>query len=493
MQTDNNLSEAKRRLLERYLQQGSAESAPATIPTRPRDQTAPLSLSQEQLWLRETNIPGIPPLYNECVTIRMAGRLDVRVLESSLLEVIRRHEIWRTSYEVRDGEPVQVVHTPPSEVSLPVFDLSNRSVAAREAESRHEAESLVRDSFDLQAGPLLRFKLVKIGDFEYQLLLCAHLSIVDGVSVYQVFPTELAALYVALSSGKRSPLPALPIQFGDYACWQGCPAQARERINQLQYWKKQLAGPPPMMEWPNCLARRSRRPFAGAIQRFTLSQNAGSALQHLTQREGVTQFTSLTTAFAALLKYYTGQDDILIGTPSPSGRKRSEVQKLLGHFLNPVVLRFDLSDDPVPAELLRRTQRLTLDALSNDDVPLETVAHEIYGTAEIGSYPFFRAAISLQPPAPRLDLDWSVTSMDVASGGAPWDFYIAFISRPTGLIGRIQYNPDLMDGQAIRRLLHDFQAVLEFMSANPLKRLSQMSLPAPVHQTNACTQEQQSI
>jgi non-ribosomal peptide synthetase component F len=182
---------------------------------------------------------------------------------------------------------------------------------------------------------------------------------------------------------------------------------------------------------------------------------------------------TLLAGFATLLHAYTLQDDIIVGTFSPAGRKRSEVEGLLGYFLNPVALRFDLTGNPTFHEILRQAQRLTLEAISNDDVPIELLAQELKPNRDPSRNPFFNVTISLQPAMPQLGLPWSVTSMDVESGGAPWDLYIAFIERPGAMIGRVQYNPDLFEAEAIVRMMHHFQKLLESLEANPLKRLSE--------------------
>jgi non-ribosomal peptide synthetase component F len=212
------------------------------------------------------------------------------------------------------------------------------------------------------------------------------------------------------------------------------------------------------------------------IRRFALAKDFDEKTKELSQKEGVTLFTTLVAGFAALLHRYTQQDDIIVGTPSPAGRKRLEVEKLLGYFLNPVALRFDLSGDPSFRGLLQNTQQLALEAFSNDDVPLEWLAREMQPNVDPIYHPFFTVAMSLQPPMPSLDLEWSVTSMDADSGGAPWELYIAFISQPAGMAVRVQYNPDLFEAETITQMLNDYQGILESMCANPSNRLSQVEL-----------------
>jgi len=419
---------------------------------------------------------GGPALYNECIRFRMNGPLDVSILEKSLREIVRRHEMWRSSYAMHGGRLMQVIHAAPEKVELPVADLKGRPKAEADEEIHRVAGEALRQPFDLMEGPLWRARMFRTADSDHSLFLSAHLSIVDGVSVYQVFPFELAALYCAFSSGHANSLPGLTIQVGDYAHWQREWLQSGEAARQIAYWRKQLAEPIPVLNWPVDRARPANETFCGVIQTFALRHELVNALGALCRQEGVTLFTGLLAVLVSLLHFYTQQKDIIVGTPSPSGRKRSEVQKLLGYFLNPVALRFDLTGDLTFRTLLRQAQQLTLEALSNDDVPLEVLAQELGGDVERGRNPFFSVAMSLQPPMPELELDWSVTSMDIGSGGSPWDLYLAFINRPTETLARVQYNPDLFDAMTITSLLADYQTLLHAVTGNPSSRISDIGI-----------------
>lgn len=472
------LSEAKRKLLQNYLEGKPAQPGVASSPIIPSasKEATPLAICQEQLFLRETSRPVIPPLYNECIQLRMAGTLNVLALEQSLAEIIRRHEIWRTSYVVKNGQPLQVIHPATDPVRLPMIDLQGLSPTKQEEEVLNIIKDLLERPFNLSDGPLWKARLIKLGHLEHRLYLIAHLSIVDGVSVYQVFPTELAALYRAHASGWPSALPAASVQFRDYASWQRLRWRGSEVGKQFDYWRMQLGGEIPPLNWPSDRPRPAKETFRGAIQPFVLA--TPEAAKGLSRQAGSTLFVTLLALFASLLHIYTGQDDFLIGTPSPAGRKRSEVQKLLGYFLNPVALRFRLTRKTTFRDLLRQAHRLTLEALSNDDVPLEILARELNMKADPSRNPFFTVAISLQPRMPKLNLNWSVTSMDISSGGAPWDLYLAFIDAPEGMMGRAQYNPDLFETESIVRMLGHYQQLLEIASTNPDRRLSEIQLPS---------------
>jgi len=468
------ISETQRRQLEKYLlgKLGQFAEKPDSIVCRPPGEIAPLSIAQQELCHRELRVPGIPPLYNECITLHMAGPLNVSALEASFTEVIRRHEAWRTTFETRNGQPVQIIH-PASQVRLPVLDLRRLPATEREAEAVRRVARDVTRPFDLERGPLLRPTLVTLDDAEHRLFLIAHQMIVDGMSAYQILPFELATLYQAFSNGKPSPLPELPVQYADFACWQRRWLQGEVLTKQVNYWRKQLSGAP-VLNWPAGRPRPAEHTFRGAIQPFTLASSVSGALRGLSLRAGGTLFMTLLAGLAALLHGYTGQQDIVVGTLSPAGRRRTEVQALLGYFLNPLAIRISFENRPTFGDLLRQTRSVLSEAISHDDVPIEWLARELNVQPDASRSPFFTVAISLQPPAPDLDLGWGVTSMDVAGGGASWDLYMAFIDRPNGLIGRAQYNPDLFEPVEITTLLEDLQALLEAVTLDPGRPLSDL-------------------
>jgi hypothetical protein len=468
------LSDTKRKLMDTY-RRGNVRSVLPTrlITPRPEGAAARLSLSQEQLVLREMNAPCSAQLYNECVSLRMRGPLDVPALEKSLVSVIERHEIWRTSYELTGGQLSQIVHRAPREMFLEVTDLRLVADTQRQIEEKRTIERSLQQPFDLKNGPLLRFNLIRFRDAEYKLFVIAHLSVLDGVSAYQIWPSELAALYLAYSSGRLSLLPALPIQFGDYAYWQRNRLQDEERNRQLTYWRQRLGGLLPVMNWRRSQKQFSEQRFCGGIRCFCLPGSLSEAVKSLSKKEGVTLFVALLATFVTLLFAYTEQQDIIVGTPSPAGRKLFEVGRLLGYFLNPVALRFDLTDNPTFRSLMRQAQRLTIEAISNDDVPLEWLVHELQGETAPHRGSLFSVAMSLQPPMPKLDLDWSVTSMDFESGGSPWDLYVAFIDKEEGIMGRVQFNTERFEETVIVEAVCHFQRLLEEFSLHPENRLSE--------------------
>ena len=393
MQPQEALLEAKRKLLEIYLR-GEGENAsaiPTKITPRPTGAIASLSLAQEQLWIREQILAGTTLPYNECVTVNASGWLDAAIVERSLAEIVRRHEIWRTSYDTADGQPVQTIHPAPVSVPVRLVDLRRVPEAKRDAELLKLNSDEVRQVFDLKRGPLLRVTLVRLTDTDQRLFIFAHLSILDGVSAYQILPVELTALYKAFSVGKASPLSDLPIQYADYAYWQRQWLKDDELAKQLAYWREQLAGDLPVLRWPADRPRSTVQTYRGTIQPFAVSPRLTLELKRVSRREGMTLFTILLASFGVLLYRYTRQVDIVIGTPSPAGRKRSEIQAMLGYFLNPVALRLDLDGNPLFRELLLQVQRVVADAITYDDVPIEFLT-KCYSKGHI------RATVRFSPP-----------------------------------------------------------------------------------------------
>lgn len=471
------LSETERARLNEYLRDMRRPAPVSAPPSARRSSTeaVPLSLSQEQLFERVKHSEGEPPFYNEVITIHRKGALDPAVIERCLLEIIRRHEIWRTTFDEVDGRPVQVVHAAPSDLRLPGLDLTGLSKSEQEARALERVGELTERPFDLKRGPLLRFLLIRLGKLSHRLVLVVHQSVVDGVSAYQVLPTELAALYRAFSNGNPSPLAEPPIQFADYAVWQRNRVRVEENDAEIRYWGSQLAGELPVLEWPEGWDRAKTLSHRGQIRPFAFGRKVSEELRSTARREGVTLFITLLSGFVALLRCYTSQEDILVGTLSPAGRKRTELQGLLGYFLNPVRLRFDLSLNPTFGELLRQTRKLVFEAISHDDVPLEVVSRKLGLATGRGDPPPFSVAISLQPRVPEaLWPEWDVTSMDAGNGGTMWNLYLAFIDCPNGMIGRAQYNSDMFQEETITQMLTDLETLFERLTSEPHLRLSDL-------------------
>lgn len=450
-------------LLEQYLQlRSEAAAMERAIPRRAPGAAIPLTLAQEQVWLHAQLAPD-SALYNEPFTVHRKGPLDVSALERSITEIIRRHEAWRTTFAIVDGQPMQLVH-PPFAIHLPLVDLRNLPESERDREALRLAAEDARQPFDLAKLPLLRARLVCLAEDDFRLFLCCHHLIFDGVTGYQVFLPELISLYHAFCNGEPTPLPELPFQYADYAVWQSLNRQVlQERV---EYWCRQLGGTLPVLQLPTDRPRPTVDTFRGAMQPFSLSTSLSEGLRSLSRARGVTLFMTLLAAFDTLLYRYSGQEEILVGSIT-AGRNHPGTEKLLGFFLNTVVLRTDLSGDPTFVELLERVRRVTIDALSHDDVPLNQIVKELNPDRDLGRNPLFRVLLSLEPSVPELDERWDLTPIDVETGASKFDLCLVLDDRREGLTGRVIYSTDLFDAATIERFVECWQTLLQSVVANP--------------------------
>jgi amino acid adenylation domain-containing protein len=465
------LSSAKRELLQKYLQ-GDFPRSPTsngTIHQRAVGSVVPLSYEQQHIWLHSQLAPELP-LYNEILTVRRTGPLDVPALERSLSEIIRRHEAWRTVFHTVDGEPVQVILPPPT-ISLPVIDIRELPEAEREPEALRLAAEEARRPFDLVVGPLLRTKLVRLAEEEHRLYVTLHQIIFDGVSANSVFLPELVTLYEAYAVGRPSPLPEPEIQYADFAQWQCQEPRGETLCTQMQFWRRQLAGAPTDLELPTDRPRPKVQTFRGRQASFALPKSLSETLKEFSQQEGVTLFMTLLAAFEVLLYRYTGQEDILVGT-AISTRKRPEVERLLGIFLNTLVLRTRLAEGLSFRQLLTRVREVTLEGLSHGDVPFHLLIKALQPNRDPGRNPLFQVTFELEPPLPAPGPGWGLTQMDVDTGVARVDLYFQLDDQPQGILGHIRYSSDLWDASTIDRLVTHFRLLLEGIIANPDRPIS---------------------
>lgn len=454
--------------LDAYLKEraGAAARRESPIPLREGDGPAPLSFGQEGIWRRAQSLPGVP-LYNETITIHRRGPLDVPALEKSLDEILRRHEAWRTTFHQADDLRVVQRAEPWAPVPLAVHDLRHLPVAQRLPEALRLAAEDARAPFVLSRGPLFRARLARLSDDEYRLFMAVHQILLDGVSVYRVLVPELVALHDAYAAHRPPRLPELPIQVADFATWQRGWLKGKVRDAQIAYWEGRFVDLPDPLRWPP-LDRPVKQSYGGAIMPFALPPGLGAGLRALAAGEEVSLFVVFLAAFARLLHRYTGQEDLVVGTPSPAGRKRSEVQGLLGYFLNPVALRLDLSAAPAFRDLLAQARIVVGEAVSHDDLPFEQIVERLGADTDPSRHPLFTVAISQEPPMPNVGEGWDLTPMDVTSGSARWDLYLVLDDRrERGILGRVQYNPDLFEPAAITSMLADYRSVLEEALEHP--------------------------
>jgi amino acid adenylation domain-containing protein len=465
--------EEKQDVIRKYLESRishKADGLPA-IACRSERGAAPLSFAQEQIWLHGQFAKD---LYNESVTVYRRGPLDISALQRSLAEIIRRHEAWRTTFQVVDGQPVQVVQ-PPYEPSLEAVDLRQLAPNQREPEALRLARQQARVPFDMERGPLLRAMLVRLGEEEYRLYLFLHHIIFDGFSIYRVFLPELVTVYNAFLAGQPSPIPELGLQYPEFAHWQR-ESLGSDRLNESRaYWSTQLDGELPILELPTDRPRPAMQSFRGAMHRFSFSRNLSDRLHQLAQSENTSFFTTILAGFAALLRRYSSQQDFVIGTVT-SGRKRSELETLLGCFQNPLALRLNLVGDPSFRELLAHAREVTLGALSHDDAPFERLVEELSVRRDTSRNPLFPVMFSLVPPTAAFEPGWDLNQLDVEVGTAKFDLDLELDDRPEGLFGRFVYSTDLFDATTMERMAGHFETMLEAIVTDPEEKVSRLPM-----------------
>lgn len=445
--------------------------APPIVPI-PRNQKLPLAFSQQRLWFFEQLVPG-KAIFNDAADIRLPGLQDVAALEESLNEIIRRHEIWRTTFEIVDGQAVQVIHPAPY-IPLPVVDLQALPAVERETEALRQTTEQAQQPFDLTKLPLIRAILFKFNDTDYRLYLIMHHLIFDGYSLGNVFLPELAVLYEAFSQGKPAPLPELSIQFADYAYWQRQWLQDEVLAPQLDYWKKQLANLS-MLQLPTDRPRPAMETFRGARHSVIIPKNLTDELRALRSREGVTLFMTLLAAFKTVLARHSQQDDIPVGAII-SAMNRPELTGLIGLIINNLVLRTDLADNPSFTELLERVRKVTLDASANQDIPFQKLVEALRPERHLGHQPLFQVMFILNPPTPVLESGWNLHPLILNTGTSNMDLMLSLDEQSEGLVGYFEYNSDLFDAATITRMVGHFQTVLAAVVTNPAQKISELPL-----------------
>ncbi len=452
-------------------------TAQAAIPRRGEQQEPPpLSFAQQRLWFLDQLLDG-SPAYNIAGGIRLTGALDRDALERGLGEIVRRHEALRTTFATAAGNgsaPVQVIAAAAG-LEMPWVDLSAMAEQQRAAEVERRALAEARQPFDLARGPLLRATLLRLATDSHLLLLTLHHIVADGWSL-GVLLRELAALYGAFARGQASPLPELPVQYADYALWQRRRLVGETLEHQLGYWRRQLAGVPPL-ELATDRPRPASQSTEGARLPLVLPPELPRALGELAQGEGATLFMALLAAFATLLHRYTGQDDLAVGSPV-AGRGRREIEGLIGYFANTLALRVDLTGRPSFRGLLARVREVVQDADAHQEVPFEKLVEELSPQRNLTTTPFFQVMLSFDSSAldsvrlPGLDM----AMWDIDTGTARFDLTLLVSQTADGLAGSLEYNTDLFDGATVGRLAEHLTILLRGALADPDARLSELPL-----------------
>jgi len=420
----------------------------------------PLSFAQQRLWFFQQMYPE-SPAYNMPVAIRLRGQLRVDHLQAALNELALRHEVLRTSIDLIDGQPAQVV-SQPSEIKLLVEDLSGLPESEREIEGRRLASEEIDRIFDFKRGPFWRSKLYRLGAQDHVLILVLHHIICDGWSL-DVLINEMSVFYRKHATGESPSLPELPVQYADYSVWQREWLQGPELEKQLAYWREQLSDAPPVLALPFDNPRPQVQTLQGAHVSFIVPLTLSVKLRQLCWNEGITLFMLLLAAFQVLLARCCAQKDVLVGTPI-AGRNRKEVENLIGFFVNTLVLRTDLSGNPSVRELLRRVREVCLEAYAHAELPFERLVEELQPERNLSHSPVFQVMFALQnTPADAVfklpGIEISPFALDVRT--APFDLTLNVEEVGENIYGRLRYNVDLFEAESIRRMADHYLTMLE--------------------------------
>lgn len=479
-----NLSPKKLALLDRKLRASARPSAAGVIPPRSnRTDPAPLSFAQERLWFLDQFHPG-NSAYNLPLTIPLNGSLNLTALTSALNEMVQRHEVLRTSFRIVDAKPLQVIE-PQLEITPSVLDLRHLPEQAKQLETiRRTSEEMLR-SFDLGMGPLMRALLLRQSETESLLFVNMHHIVSDGWS-QGVFVREFGLLYDAFCNGRPSPLPELHIQYADFAVWQREYLAGDHGKNLLDYWRQQLEGAPSILNLPLDYVMPATRSFQGAVQYRPLKNSLSKKLKNLAQAENISLFVVLLAGFKALLYRYTGQKDLVVGSPI-ANRNYEELERLIGFFVNTLVLRVRLSGDESFQDLLKSVRDVTLDAYAHQDFPFEWLVAELLSSRDPGHNPLFQVMFGLQnanalPDNTRsmggaADEDSSpVVYPPPGSTLAKFDLVLTGIESGSGVTAIWEYRTDIFQHATITRMAQHFETLLESALDHPAQPLSSLNM-----------------
>ena len=477
--TPPNISEAKRLLLAKYLRGEVKQqpSSPRTIAPLPPGAIPQLSFAQERLWFLDQLNPD-SAVYNVPLTVRLSDPIDPETLERSVNEIVRRHDVLRTTFATIDGRPVLNIHSE-LQVHLQIHDVTSLSKTEREVKARAFLNKEAQAPFDLTRGPLIRATLLKLDEDRYNFVVVMHHIISDGWSLVLFFQ-ELSAIYDAFSRGEASPLAKLEVQYADYAAWQRQWLQGETLQTQLNYWKQQLGGELPVLELPGDRRRPAVQTFNGARKWLVLPEQLTQSLQALSQGEGVTLFITLLAIFKVLLNRYTGEEDVIVGSPI-ANRPQTETESIIGFFLNNLALRSNLSGDPNFREVLARVRSVALEAYAHQDVPFERLIDALRPERDLSRTPIFQVYFNLFNFGAEIRLPGSNKTVSFVEAWAQSEeelskfdltLYAGLEKRELKLA--FVYNTDLFDASTIELLLSHFKSLVETAVAYPDQRISEL-------------------
>ncbi|HVT16314.1 MAG TPA: amino acid adenylation domain-containing protein [Thermoanaerobaculia bacterium] len=455
------------------LRGGAGREAPPIVPCeRPRDRPLPLSFAQQRLWFVDRWQPA-SPFYNVPLALLFDGPLEPRALAAALAAIVRRHEPLRSRFVEVAGEPVQVVDPAPDSPTclLPLVDLAGLPAEARQAESRRLLAKVSLRPFDLARGPLLRAALLRLDAGEHVGLLSLHHIVCDGWST-GILTRELGTLYAARGDG----LPELAIQYADFAAWQRAWLQGDVLQAHVDYWQSRLAGAPPVLALPTDRPRPAVQSFRGDTRLRVIAPEVVNALRELARREAATLFMVLIAGGQALLGWYSGQDDVVVGT-DVAGRNRAEIEDLIGFFINQLALRTRLDGNPSFRELLARVREVTVGAYAHQDLPFDKLVEVLNPERSRQHAPLFQVKINLQNiPPPALELAGiSLQSLPVPRPTAQFDWILNLAESDQGMLASVEYATDLFEAATIDRMLGSFELLLRTVCERPETRLGELA------------------
>lgn len=475
-ETQQHLSPERQTLLAQRLRH-RVDDRSRTVAPLPRDgkiNCFDMSFAQQSMWFLNQLDPS-SPLYNGSLAIRASGQLNIAVLGQALNRIVERHDTLRTTFDMVKGHEKQIIA---SDIFIPlqIIDLNNLPETHRKAEVQDLALQEAQKPFDLKKGPLLRVQIVYLDRAECVILITTHHIITDGWSV-GILVHELTQLYQTISSGAPLSLSALPIQYADFSMWQREWLSGEELKKQLSYWLQQLGDNLSVLELPTDYPRPPIQTYKGAQQRFRLPADLSDALKAVARQERTTLFMLLLAAFKVLLHRYTGQEDILVGT-AIAGRNRSELEGLIGLFVNTLALRSKLSGSSRFQALLSQVHETVLAAYAHQDVPFEKLIEELQPPRDMSHTPLVQVMFILQN-MPMADLVLSGLTLSlspVETKTAKFDLTLSMEETKTGLSGCLEYNTDLFKAETITRLLGHFQILLAAIVADPGCRLADLPI-----------------
>lgn len=473
-----------------FLQEATNSTNTQLPPILPieRNENSPLSFAQQRLWFLHQFEPDSSS-NNMPVVVQLTGSLDIDILEQSISEVVRRHEVLRTTFPSVKGQP-QLVIAPAEPIKLPLIDLRDLPKDERDAEAFRMATEEARKPFDLANESILRVKLFRLKDDEHLLIWNLHCIVCDGASS-DVFYQDLTAIYAAFSTGQASPLPELAIQYADFAHWQRQWLQGEVLESQIDYWKQKLDNLPSALKLP--LSRPHPKgilTYKGDRAALMLPPSLNKALNNLSQKLGVTLFMTLITAFETLLYRYSGQEDLLVSFAS-AGRGQVETEGLIGFFSNTLLLRTNLEGNPTFRELLDQVRKASLEAYAHQDIPFERLIEELRPEHRQARSPLFQIKFALNPPWSKgrgmasvqiPDLTFTSLFGYIYHGKTKYDLILVMREQDEGLGMVFDYNADIFEASTIKKMLEHFQNLLESIVINPDCSLNDLPMLASEEQ-----------